>query len=74
MKRKINILISAVLILLILPMQFGCNKDKLLKETEEQAIVDANNDMPLLETDPLGNPIAPADLTNSENTKGLVPI
>ncbi|MCD4793288.1 MAG: metallophosphoesterase [Bacteroidales bacterium] len=31
MKRKINIIISAVLILLILPMQFGCNKDKLLK-------------------------------------------
>ncbi|MCD4791846.1 MAG: hypothetical protein K8R54_01335 [Bacteroidales bacterium] len=74
MKRKINILISAVLILLILPVQFGCNKDKLLQETEEQAIVDANDDMPFPDTDPDGNPIAPADLTNSENTKGLVPI
>ena len=38
MKRKINILISAVLILLILPLQFGCNKDKLLKDIEEQAV------------------------------------
>ncbi|MCD4791845.1 MAG: fibrobacter succinogenes major paralogous domain-containing protein [Bacteroidales bacterium] len=40
MKRKINILISAVLILLILPMQFGCNKDKLMQDIEKQADAD----------------------------------
>ncbi len=41
MKRKINILISAVLILLILPLQFGCNKEKLQPvQTEEQAIAE----------------------------------
>ncbi|MCD4794837.1 MAG: hypothetical protein K8R54_16495 [Bacteroidales bacterium] len=35
MNRKINILISAVLILLILPLQFSCNKDKLLQTPTE---------------------------------------
>ncbi|MCD4794842.1 MAG: hypothetical protein K8R54_16525 [Bacteroidales bacterium] len=47
MKRKINILIGAVLILLILPMQFGCNKDKLLQTQTEDFdpwVYDFNSD------------------------------
>ena len=41
MKRKFNILISAVLILLILPLQFGCTKEKLQPlQTEEQVVAE----------------------------------
>ena len=46
MKRKINFLISAVLILLILPLQFGCNKDKLQPVQTEDPAVEIQNELP----------------------------
>ena len=68
MKRKINILISAVLILLILPLQFSCNKDKLLQDIEEQAIVDDQvGDIP---PPPLPDGVSLSNESNLKSTGG----
>ncbi|MCK4662534.1 MAG: fibrobacter succinogenes major paralogous domain-containing protein [Bacteroidales bacterium] len=78
MKRKIYMLIIVALFLLIMPLQFGCDKaedETHPQQIEEQVVADEQEfvDLPLLpETDPFGNPIDPAAINNSENTKGGV--
>lgn len=74
MKRKNNYLIwCGLFIFLLLPTQFGCNKDKLqLQEEEQQTVIDEQGiaDIPSLpETGPDGEPIDPASIIYEDDTQ-----
>lgn len=74
MKRKNNYLIwCGLFIFLLLPTQFGCNKDKLqLQEEQQQTVIDDQGitDIPSLpETGPDGESIDPATIIYEDGTQ-----